>query len=129
MAYNLIRQNQLCCLTQQPYKELSNSKLPRHCVYPSSAFALILCRASFERILRINAVYRAIGPAIPTSAYLHAASLGASCIYWPIAAPIQAQRKSPSQATHVSHLDEVFHLLLHRHKIQETTVYCPIRRT
>jgi hypothetical protein len=41
----------------------------------------------------------------------------------------QAQRRSPSQATHIFHLDGVFYLLLHRHKIQGTTVYCPIRRT
>jgi hypothetical protein len=53
-----------------------------------------------------------IGPAIPTSAGLRAATLGANWV----------QRRSPSQATHVSHLDGVFYLLLHRHKIQGTTV-------
>jgi hypothetical protein len=39
------------------------------------------------------------------------------------------QRRCPSHATHVSHMDGVFYLLLHRHKIQGNTVYCPIRRT
>jgi hypothetical protein len=41
----------------------------------SSVFALISYRAFCERILRITAVYRAIGPAIPTSACLRAATL------------------------------------------------------
>jgi hypothetical protein len=41
----------------------------------------------------------------------------------------QAQRRSPSQATRASHLDGVFYFHLLRHKIQGTTVYCPIRRT
>jgi hypothetical protein len=56
---------------------------------------------------------------------LRAATLGANWVYWPSGSDFgQAQRRSPSQATHVSHLD-----LLHIHKIQGTTVYCPIRRT
>jgi hypothetical protein len=38
------------------------------------AFLSVFCVSPlFERILRITAVYRAIGPEIPTSAYLRAA--------------------------------------------------------
>jgi hypothetical protein len=62
---------------------------------------------------------RHIGPVILTSAYLRAATLGANWVYWPSVSDFgQPQRRSPSQATHVSHLDGVFYLLLHRHKIQ-----------
>jgi hypothetical protein len=62
----------------------------------------------FERILRtscITAVYRAIGPAIPTPAYLRAATLGANWVHWPSGSDFgQAQRRSSSQArpTHAS---------------------------
>jgi hypothetical protein len=64
-----------------------------------------------------------IGPVIPTPAYLPqrwAPILYTSIwVYWPSGSDLgQAQRRSPSQATHVSHLDGVFYLLLHRHKIQ-----------
>jgi hypothetical protein len=60
-----------------------------------------------ERILRITAVYRAI----TTSAYLRAATLGANWVYWLSGSDfVQAQRRSPSQATHVSHLDGVIYL-------------------
>jgi hypothetical protein len=48
---------------------------------------------------------RFIAP-IPTSACLRAATLGANWVYWPRGSDLgQAQRRSPSQATHVSHLD------------------------
>jgi hypothetical protein len=60
-------------------------------------------------------IYKNIGPPIPTSAYLRATTLGANWVYWPSGYDFgQAQRKSPSQATHDSHLDGVFYLLLHR---------------
>jgi hypothetical protein len=96
----------------------------------SSAFPLILCTAFFECILHITAVYRAIlGPAIPTSAYLPVATLGASWVYWPSSSDFDQAQRSPSQATHVSHLGGIFYLFLHRHKIQGTTDYCPIRWT
>jgi hypothetical protein len=63
-----------------------------------------------------------LGPAI-TSAYLRAATLGANWVYWPRGSAFgQAQRRSSSQATHVSHLDRVFYLLLHRHKIHERKI-------
>jgi hypothetical protein len=89
----------------------------------------LILRAFFKRILRITAVYRAIGPAIPTSAYLRAAPSGANWVYCPSGSDFgQAQRRSPSQATHASHLDGVFCLLLHtRNKIQGTMLYCPIQ--
>jgi hypothetical protein len=108
------------------------------CFASVRAFSAIVCipavsssayvrsdRAFFERILRITACglsrHIHIGPAIPTSS-----SLGADWVYWPSGSDFrQAQRRSPSQATHVSQLDGVLYLLLHRHKIQRTTVYCP----
>jgi hypothetical protein len=57
----------------------------------------------FEGMLRITAVYRAIGRQFRLSAYLRAATLGANSVYWPSSSDFgQAQRsRSPSQATHV----------------------------
>jgi hypothetical protein len=65
--------------------------------------------------MRIAVAYRTICPAYLTLACLRAATLGANWVYWPSGSDFgQAQRRSPSQATHVSHLDGVFYLLLHR---------------
>jgi hypothetical protein len=45
---------------------------------------------------------------------LRAAMLGANWVYCPSGSDFgKAQRRSPSQATNVSHLDGVFYLLLH----------------
>jgi hypothetical protein len=64
-----------------------------------------------------------VGPAIQTLACLRTTMLGANWVYRPSGSDFgQAHRRSLSQASHVSHLEGVFYLLLHRHKIQRTTV-------
>jgi hypothetical protein len=40
-----------------------------------------------------------VGPAIPTSACLHAATLGANWVYWPSGSDFGQAQRSPSQAT------------------------------
>ena len=48
--------------------------------------------------------------------------LGAKWVSWPSDLDFRPGRRSPSQVTHVPHLDVVFYLTLHRHRIQGTTV-------
>jgi hypothetical protein len=69
---------------------------PIRCGFFFSAFALILSyRAFFECFISRHDIH--VGPAIPTSAYLRAATLGTNWVHWPSGSDFgQAQRSITS---------------------------------